>query len=123
MPSKGIRLQRNHSFFLLFVRDYRKNITKVLFLKYPWHSGARQSSHPSSRPPQSRQKSNLALGGSRKQPPLESSSAIAAKKATLHSGARLSSHPSSRPPQSRQKSHLALGGSPKQPPPESSSAI
>src|SRR3954467_14745655 len=113
----------------------------------------------------------LALGGSPKQTPLESSSAIAAKKETWHSGARQRPHPSSRPPQSRQKrklgtrglakaatprvvlcnrcqkrklgtqglakaapprvvlrnrgkkENLALGGSPKQPPLESSSAI
>src|ERR1041385_4779331 len=86
-----------------------------------WHSGARQSSHPPRRPPQSRH-INLALGGSPKQPPPKASSGIAAHQLgtwglaeaatprgvlhnrgtlTWHSGARRSYHPPRRPPESR----------------------
>src|ERR1041385_7592153 len=64
-----------------------------------WHSGARQSSHPPRRPPQSR-RINLALGGSSKQPPPEASSTIAAHQLGTRGG-RQSSHPPRRPPQSR----------------------
>src|SRR4051812_33342222 len=138
---KGIVFNRNPT-HLLYVRNNRKSIEKYLS-KIANTRGLAEAATPRG-VLRNREKINLALGGSPKQPPPEAFFAIATKQ-TWHSGARRSSHPPRRSSQSRQnklgtrglaeaatprgvlrnrdKTNLALGGSPKQPPPKAFFAL